>query len=100
MISYNIYYGTIGKKFGVKYQITKNFKNEQDAKKFAKELASSFYYKNEGKCGLPSYKDIQKEAEYTGLSLAQLYEDHINDMMRWYAIPTDCDTVSKAKLKM
>lgn len=99
MIQYNIYYGTIGKTLGCKYRLTKSFKSEEEANKFAKESASSFYLKNEGKKGIPTYKEIQKESEITGLDIEVLYQDHINDMMRWYIIPTEIDTVSTKDLR-
>jgi len=99
MTQYNIYYGTIGKTLGVKYRFTKTCKGDQDAIRLAKNAATSFYYKNEGKYGLPSFVDINKESNLTGISIEKLYEDHINDMMRWYAIPTMEDTVSSKKLK-
>lgn len=99
MTQYNIYFGTIGKKLGCKYQFTKLFKNESEAKKFAKNCAEAFFYKNEGKCGLPNYKKISDEAEITGLDIETLYQDHINDMTRYYVIPTDVDTISKKNLK-
>ena len=62
---YNIYYGTIGKTLGVKYRSTKNFKNEKEALKFTKKLVDSFYFVNEGKFGLPSFKEISKESKIT-----------------------------------
>lgn len=98
-ILYNIYFGTIGKKLGVKYRYSMYFKNDKEALGFAKNAASSFYYKNEGKCGLPSFDEISKESEITGLSLEELYNDHINDMCRWYAIPADQDTIPSNELK-
>ena len=99
MTQYNIYYGTIGKTLGVKYRFTKTCKNEQDAIRLAKNAAASFYYKNEGKYGLPSFVDINKESNLTGISIEKLYEDHINDMARWYAIPTELDSIPQKKLK-
>lgn len=99
MIQYNIYFGTIGKTLGCKYRYTKWCKNEEDALKIAENAASSFYYKNEGTYGLPSYNDIVKESEITGINVETLYKDHINDMMRFYVIPTDDDTISTNKLK-
>lgn len=99
MTQYNIYFGTIGKTLGCRYRYTKCCKNEQDAKTFAENAASSFYYKNEGKYGIPSYSQISKEAEITGLDIETLYKDHINDMMRFYAIPTEEDTIPNRKLK-
>ena len=98
--SYNIYYGTISTgKIGLKDQITKNFKNEEEANKFAESAATSLYYKNEGKHGIPSFSTISKESEITGLSLETLYNDHIKDMCRWYAIPTELDTIPYNKLQ-
>ncbi len=99
MTEYNIYYGTIGKTLGVKYRFTKNCKNEQDAIKIAKNAASALYYKNEGKFGLPSFIDINNESEITGIDIEKLYNEHIEDMMRWYVIPTELDTISIRKLK-
>lgn len=99
MIQYNIYFGTIGNKLGVKYRFTKAFKNAEAADEFAKNSANSFYYKNEGKCGIPSFVKISKESEITGLDLETLYKDHINDMMRWYTIPTELDTIPRKDLK-
>lgn len=99
MIAFNIYFGTIGNKLGVKYRFTKTFRTEQAALAFAKNAAASFYYKYEGKCGLPSYNTISKESELTGVDIEKLYEEHINDMMRWYAIPTENDTISNKHLK-
>ena len=97
--SYNIYYGTIGKTLGVKYRFTKNFRNSEEALKCAEKAATSFYYKNEGKLGLPSYTQISEEAKLTGVSIEVLYKDHILDMCRWYAIPTSCDHIPEKKLK-
>ena len=97
--AFNIYYGTIGKTLGVKYRFTKNCKTEQDALRIAKNAASTVYYKNEGKYGIPSFVDINKESEITGISMEKLYEEHIDDMMRWYAIPTDLDTIPNKKLR-
>ena len=99
MTQYNIYFGTIGKTLGCKYRFTKWCKNEQDANRIAESSAQSFYYKNEGKYGIPTYNDIAKESKITGLDVETLYKDHIKDMMRWYIIPTELDTVSTDKLK-
>lgn len=100
MTQYNIYFGTIGKTLGCKYRFTKIFKNEQDAINFAKKSAESFYYKNEGRFGIPKFNQISKESEITGIDIEVLYNDHIQDMMRWYAIPTELDTISSKKLKL
>ena len=99
MTQYNIYYGTIGNKLGVQYRFTKNCKDEQEAKKLAYNSASSFFYKNEGKYGVPTYDQISKESEITGVDIEKLYKEHIYDFMRWYAIPTDEDTISSKNLK-
>ena len=98
MTLYNIYYGTIGRKLEEKYRITKKFKNDETALAFARECATSFYYKNEGKYGIPSFKIISKESEITGVSLEELYKEHIEDFMRYHAIPTELDTVSSSDL--
>jgi hypothetical protein len=98
-MTYNIYYGTIGKTLGVKYRFTRNCRNEQDAIKLAKNAVTTFYYKNEGKYGLPSFDQINKESKITGLSIESLYDDHIEDMCRWYAIPTEEDTIPSDKLR-
>ena len=97
--AFNIYYGTIGKTLGCKYRFTKEFWTADQAKEFAKNVAASFYYKNEGKFGIPSYNQIAKEAEITGVDIEKLYKEHINDMMRFYAIPTEVDTISTKKLR-
>ena len=99
MIAFNIYYGTIGKTLGEKYRFTRNCKNEQDALKIAKSAAASFYYKNEGKYGLPSFVDITKESEITGIDIEALYDEHIADMTRYHVIPTELDTVPSNKLR-
>ena len=99
MTSFNIYYGTIGKTLEEKYRFTRNCKNEQNALKIAKNAASAFYYKNEGKYGLPSFVDISKESEITGISIEKLYEEHIEDMVRYHVIPAEVDTISSKKLR-
>ena len=99
MTQYNIYFGTIGKTLGCKYRFTKWCRTEEEAKELAKNSAASFYYKNEGKHGIPSYGQIRKESEITGLDIEALYNEHINDLMRFYAIPTECDTISYRNLK-
>ena len=99
MTQYNIYFGTIGKTLGCKYRFTKWFRTEQDAKKLAENSAASFYYKNEGKYGIPSYNVISEESKITGLDIETLYKDHIKDMTRYYVIPTEQDTIPNNKLK-
>lgn len=96
MTQYNFYFGTIGT---CKYQYTKACKNEQEAKKIAENAAQSFYYRNEGKLGIPSYSTIAKESEITGVDIEQLYQEHIDDIIRWYVIPTEIDTISSKNLK-
>ena len=98
-IQYNIYFGTIGKTLGCRYRFTKWCRNEQEAKKVAENAATSLYYKNEGKYGIPSYEQIEQESEITGVDIEILYKEHIKDMMRFYAIPTSDDTISTKKLK-
>jgi hypothetical protein len=92
-MEYNIYFGTIGKTLGVKYRYTKNFKNEQEALKTAKNDATSLYYKNEGKFGIPDFLQITKESELTGIPIESLYNAHIEDMTRYFVIPTELDTI-------
>lgn len=99
MTQFNIYFGTIGKTLGCKYRFTKSCRTEEDANKLAKSAAESFYYKNEGKFGIPKYSQIDKESKITGVDIETLYQNHINDMMRWFAIPTDLDTISRKQLK-
>ena len=99
MTLYNIYYGTIGKTLGVKYRFTKSFKSEEDANKLAKKSAQSFYLKNEGKYGIPSFNQISKESNITGLDVEVLYNDHMEDMIRYYVIPTELDTIPNKNLK-
>ena len=96
---YNIYFGTIGKTLGCKYRFTKTCKNEQEALKLAETSANSFYFKNEGKYGIPSYNQLFEESKITGVDLETLYQEHFNDMCRFYAIPTELDTISTKKLK-
>ena len=98
-MTYNIYFGTIGKTLGVKYRFTRNCNSEQEALKLAKNSVTSFYYKNEGKYGIPSFEDIDKESKITGLSIETLYNNHIEDLCRWYVIPTEVDTISSKNIK-
>lgn len=99
MQQYNIYFGTIGKTLGCKYRFTKYCKNDQEAIELAKNFANSFYYKNEGKYGIPSFNQIYKESEEIGIDLEKLYQEHIDDIIRYYAIPTVLDTISVKNLK-
>lgn len=98
-MEYNIYYGTIGKTLGVKYRYTKNFKNEQEAIKTAKNDAISLYYKNEGKFGIPTFSQIAKEADLTGIPIESLYNAHIEDMTRYFIVPTELDTISSKNIR-
>ena len=91
--------GTIGKKLGCKYRFTKECKSAAEALKIAENSAKSFYFKNEGKYGIPSYSKIEEESKLTGVDIEQLYQEHIYDMCRWYAIPTKMDSISNSKLK-
>ena len=93
---YNIYYGT---RCNCKYRFTKNFRNEQDALNFSENLANSYYYKNEGKQGIPKFNQLMHESQLTGIDIEQLYKDHIYDSMRWYVIPTEVDTISSKNIK-
>lgn len=97
-MEYNIYYGTIGKKLGCKYRFTSSFKNEKQAIQTAKEGAESLFYKNEGKYGIPTISDILNESKLTGIDVPMLYEEHIEDLCRWYAIPTELDIIPKRKI--
>ena len=99
MKNYNIYFGTIGKTLGCKYRYTKRFNSIQEARDHVKEAAASFYYQNEGTFGLPSYIQILKESKLLNIPMQDLYEDHINDMCRYYVIPTEKDSIPKKKLK-
>lgn len=98
-MTYNIYFGTIGKTLGVKYRFSKKCKDEEQAKRIAKDSVSSLYYKNEGKYGIPSFSQINEESKITGIPIDKLYEEHIIDLCRWYVIPTDIDTISSKNLK-
>lgn len=98
-MTYNIYFGTIGKKLGCKYRFTKECKSAVEALKIAENSAKSFYFKNEGKYGIPSYSKIEEESKLTGVDIEQLYQEHIYDMCRWYAIPTKMDSIPNSKLK-
>ena len=96
MTQYNIYFGTVGT---YKYQFSKWCKTEQEAIQLAKNSAQSYYYKNEGKHGIPTYNMIMKESEITGVDVEKLYHEHIYDVMRYHAIPTKLDTISNKDIK-
>lgn len=97
---FNIYFGTIGtnSKVTCKYRFSKNCRTEEDALAIAEEEARSLYLANEGKYGIPSYSQIYKEHTITGIPIEDLYEDHIYDMTRFYAIPVELDSIPKRKL--
>lgn len=99
MTEYNIYFGTIGKTLNVRYRYTKKFKTESEALREAKQMASSFYYKNEGTYNIPSYISLVKESKALDVPLETLYADHMWDLLRYYAIPTELDTIPTKKLK-
>ena len=99
MIQYNIYFGTIGETLGCKYRFTKWCRTDSDAIQVAKNAAASLYYKNEGKYGIPTYNQICEESKLTEVSVEKLYDEHINDMCRWYAIPSDLDSIPNKKIK-
>ena len=94
MTQYNIYFGTIGKTLGCKYRFTKWCKDEESAKNLAREYATNFYYKNIGKHGIPSLGTVVKESKLSGVDIETLNKEHIEDIMRYYAIPTIWDTIS------
>ena len=98
-MTYNIYFGTIGKTLGIKYRYTKNFRNEQEAIKHAENDNFSFYLRNEGKYGIPNYSTIEKESKITGVDIETLYREHVDDMARYYVIPTELDTIPQKELK-
>lgn len=98
MTSYNLYYGTVDGPLKLKYRSTQEFKSEQEVKKNLWNLACSLYYKNEGKHHLPSYKDITEESKITGIPVEKLYNEHIKDLIKFYYVPTELDTVSTKDL--
>jgi hypothetical protein len=97
---YNLYYGTQDGPLKVQYRVTRNFNSEENAKQAAFDGATSLYYKNEGKFGLPDYSKIMQESKITGLNVLKLYEEHIKDLMWFYVVPTDVDTVSERDIKL
>ena len=97
-MKYNLYYGTVDGPLKLKYRVTKECSNDENAKNSAFEEARTMYYKNEGKYGLPGYVKIQQESDITGISIFKLYEEHIKDLMRWYAIPTTLDTIDNKNI--
>ena len=57
------------------------------------------HYKNEGTYSIPGFKQISEESKLTGVPIQTLYEEHIEDFMRYYAVPTELDTIPNKKLK-
>lgn len=98
-MTYNVYFGTIGKTLGIRYRYSINCKSKEEALVKAKDAATNFYYENEGKYGIPSFNKILKESNLLNIPIETLYNDHIYDMMRWYVIPTDEDTISTKELR-
>lgn len=96
---YNLYYGTVDGPLKVTYRVTRNYNDDNAAKAGAFEEATNLYYKNEGKFNLPGYPQIQKESNITGINILKLYDEHIRDLMIWYAVPTVLDTISNKNLK-
>ena len=96
MIQFNIYFGTIGT--GAQYQYTMYFENEEEAKKEAYKKAATYYYRNAGDFHIPGKAEIEKEVKITGLDISTLFQEHIKDIMRWYAIPTKLDSISSKDL--
>lgn len=95
---FNLYYGTVGGPLEIKYRGTRMFNDEKSAIASAFEEATNLYYKNEGKHGLPGYKVIQEESDITGINILKLYEEHVKDLMRWYAVPTVLDMIGNKHL--
>lgn len=93
MTAYNFYFGTRGGKLQCKYRYTTECKNDVDATKELKNVASSFYYRYEGTNHIPSFKQISVESELTGIPVEKLYEEHIKDSIISYWVPTELDTV-------
>ena len=98
MISFNLYFGLADGPLKVKYQYTKKYKTEEDANKDLFKIAQNFYYKYEGSHHIPSYVDINKESEITGKSLESLYAEHTKDLVRFFCVPTEVDTISTRNL--
>ena len=96
---YNLYYGTVDGPLKIEYRITRSFNDDQSATNAAFEEATNMYYKNEGKHNLPSYNQVKQESDITGINILKLYQEHVKDLMRWFAVPTVLDTVSNKKLK-
>lgn len=96
---YNLYYGTVDGPLKIQYRGTRSFVNDEFANAEAFKEASNLYYKNEGKFGLPGFNKIKEEQEITGINILKLYEEHIKDLMRWFAIPTEVDIVNNKGIK-
>lgn len=98
-MNYNLYFGTQDGPLKIQYRYTRSYGDENEAKNAAFEGALALYYKNEGKNGLPGYSTIVKESEITGINIIKLYEEHARDLMYYFAVPTDVDTVSVENIK-
>lgn len=98
-MQFNIYFGLINENKPVEYKYTENYKSEKEALEDAKTQAIALFSTEAGKFGLPSFLDIQKESKDLNIPVKVLWEDHIWDMTRYYAIPTELDTIPSKKLK-
>ena len=98
MTDYNIYFGLADGELKCKYQYTKEFKNEQEAIKDTKRNLLLYYYEHEGTHHIPSFSQISEEAEYLDKDVEKLISEHINDLFRYFVIPTEVDTISTGNL--
>lgn len=96
---YNLYYGTIDGPLAIEYRGTRSFSDDKSATAESFKEATNLYYKNEGKFGLPGYPQINEESKLTGINVLKLYDEHIKDLMRWFAVPTELDTVNNKDIK-
>ena len=94
MTEYNIYFGLADGELKCKYQYTKEFKNETEALKDTRRNLLAFYYKYEGTHHIPSFIKISEEAEYLHKDVEKLINEHINDLIRYFIVPTEVDTIS------
>lgn len=98
MKEYNLYFGTFAGDLQIQYRYTVKCKTEDEVKKILAKDIANFYYRNEGTHHIPSYVDINRESTITRQSIEKLYNEHINDLIRSFYIPTELDTVSKKDL--
>lgn len=94
MTEYNIYFGLADGELKCKYQYTKEFKNEIEALKDTKRNLLAFYYKYEGTHHIPSFVTISEEAEFLHKDVEKLINEHVNDLIRYFIVPTEVDTIS------